>query len=147
MRYVLLVLVLCFGFASAGLLGSDLNLDNSCGEIVSSFEGGMDFVIPDGVPFSDDVFDVYIDDEFFVSFELVDKKLDSVGCEMRDDVGYRVYVSEGLLSELESFNGEFLDFYNEKRASGDLRIDSIGVGNSLKMGFIKFGLWVAGFFG
>ncbi len=142
----LFFLVMCFGFVSSGLFGDDFDVDSSCEEVVSGFGEGSDFVIPDGIPFSDDVFDVYLDDEFFASFELKEKKLESVQCEAREDVSYDVFISSSLLSELEGFDGDVVDFYNEKKASGDLKIDAVGFGKSVKLGLINFGLWVAGWF-
>lgn len=140
--FYVLFLVLCVGFVSAGF-----DLSGSCESVVSGFDNmESDFVIPNGVPFSDDVFDVYLDDGFFVSFKLVDKKLDGAGCEMSEEVSYMIYVNSSLLDELKDFDGDFVDFYNEKTASDELRIEAVGFGKSVKLGFIKFGLWVAGWF-
>jgi len=139
----LLCLMFCLGTVSAGF-----DLSGSCDGIVSVFENAeSDFVIPDGIPFGDDVFDVYVGDEFVVSFELKEKKLSGVGCEVSEDVGYNVYISEKLVGDINE--GKLVmsvDLYNELKDSGDLKIDAVGFGNSVKLGFVNFGLWVAGWF-
>lgn len=140
---LLLVIVVCSGLVSA------VSFEGSCSEIKTAFgEGGLDFQIPGGVPFSDDVFSVYIDEEFLVSFELVDKKLEGVECEASGDVSYNVFVSGKLLDELRDGSSDvsFVDFYNEKKASGDLKIEAVGIGKKLKLGFINFGLKIFGWF-
>jgi len=138
-----LCLVLCFGFVSAGF-----DLSGSCGEISSAFENmENEFVIPNGIPFGDDVLDVYVGEDFVVSFELVEKKLSGVSCEASEDVGYNVYISEKLVGDISEGKLEMsIGLYNELMDSGDLRIDAVGFGNSVKLGFINFGLWVASWF-
>jgi hypothetical protein len=146
MRFELLsvlIIVACVGFVSADFF------EGSCSEIKSVFEKeGSDFQIPNGVPFSDDIFAVYIEEDFLVSFELVDKKLESIGCDVSEDVSYNIFVSGELMEELKesSEDRDVVDFYNEKRASGDLKIKAVGFGNKLKLGFINFGLKIAGWF-
>ncbi|MBT6690000.1 hypothetical protein HN903_04495 [archaeon] len=143
MRYILFVLVLCLGFVSAGF-----ELGGSCDEIVSAFEDmDEEFVIPSGIPFGDDILDIYVDEGFVVSFELVEKKLTGVSCEVSEDVDYNVYISEELAGDISEGNLVMsVDLYNEMKDSGDLEIDAVGFGKSVKLGLVNFGLWVAGWF-
>jgi len=156
-----LVLVFCMSFGSAGffddVFGSitgnvvadvdGVEYDVACDDAKVVFEESyIGYEIPGGIPFSDDVFNFYIDDEFFVSFVLEDKKIASVGCEVSEDASYNVYASEELIEDLSGYDsGEgVVDFYNKKRASGDLDIVAVGFGKKLKLGFINFGLKIAG---
>lgn len=134
--------VMVLGFVSAGF-----DLNGSCEDVVLIFENADgDFVVPDGVLFWDDVLNVYLDDEFFVRIELEKKKLSDVSCEDLEDGDYGVYVASSLVGELKDFNGDYMDFYEAKTKSGELRVEGVGFGNSLKLGFVKFGIWVASWF-
>lgn len=107
----------------------------------------INYEIPGAIPFSDDVFDVYVDDKFILSFELVDKKITSLECEVSDEVSYRVYISSDLIDEvILDAPDDVVGFYNEKRESGELEIKAVGFFNKLKIGFINFGLKIAGWF-
>ena len=155
----LFVFVLCTGFVSAGffddifgkitgnvILGEDYNIE--CEEAKTIFdEKYLNYEIPGGIPFSDDVFDVYVDDDFFASFELREKKVLGVSCESSDDVSYNVYVDSDLIDEVSDDLGvKVVDFYNEKKKSGELKIEAVGFGKKLKLGFINFGLRIIGWF-
>lgn len=157
-----LVLMFCASFASAGffsdVFGSITGNVVAGGENFGEFdcasakvifnEKYSDYMIPGAVPFTTDVFDVYVDGAFFASFELKEKKVVGMGCEKGEDVSYNIYVTYALIEEISSENENFnpVDFYNEKKKSGDLRIEAVGFINGLKVGFINFGLWIAGFF-
>lgn len=153
--------VLCIGVVSAGFFDDvfltghvvngevDMKLsieDIECEDAKVVFDDKyLNYEIPGGIPFSDDVFDVYIDDEFFVSFELVDKKISGMSCDVSEDVSYNVYVSLDLIEQVDGVE-DYVEFYNEKKKNGELVIDAVGFGKSVKLGFINFGLWVAGWF-
>ena len=166
---VLFVFGMCISFVSAGFFGDifqkitgnvvgeteDVSLSAeefamlSCEQFKEIF--GRDFEsyeIPKWVPFKNDIFDVYIDDEFFLSVELIDKKVGEVSCEVPNDTTYNVYLSSGLMAEISEDNEEVnpIDFYNQKRKSGELEIKAIGFVRKIKMGFINFGLKIASWF-
>jgi hypothetical protein len=142
---VLFLIVVCVGFVSAG----SFSVDSNCSDIKAIFDKeDFDFQFPDAFPFGDDVFDVYLDDGFLVSFELVSDEISGVGCEVSESVNYNVFVTSGFVEKIESssLDSGFIDFYNDNKASGDLKIEAVGIGKKLKLGFINFGLKVAGWF-
>jgi hypothetical protein len=158
-----LIVVLCIGFVSAGFFddvfgGMTDNVvageevifsDFDCDAAKVAFDDEyIDYEIPQAIPFSDDVFNVYIDDEFFASFDLVDKKMTEIRCEVSEDVSYSIYVSSDLIEEIGSGFPEegIVDFYNEKKGTEDLEIVASGFVKKLKLGLINFGLRIAGWF-
>ncbi len=120
-----------------------------CKKVKDVFEEKyLDYSIPEAVPFSDEVFNIYIDEVFFVGFELVEKKITEVRCEVLDDVSYNIYVTSDLIEELasEEMGDDVVGIYNEKKKSGELRIEAVGFGKKFKLGLINFGLKIAGWF-
>lgn len=153
------VFLFCLGLVSAGfvddvfagvtgnvVLGGE---EIECYNAKSVFqENYSDYEIPEGIPFSDDVFDVYVDEDFFVSLELVDKKLVAIECDVSDEVSYSVYVRSSLIDSITSgeLDEDVVGFYNDKKKSGEIKIEAAGFGKRLKLGFINFGLKIAGWF-
>ena len=161
--------VLCISFVSAGFFsdifqkitgnvidGVDDDSFNSESLEMISCEQAKDvfsrdsenFTIPSGVPFKNEVFNVYIDDEFFLSTELVDKEISEIVCESSEEVTYNVYVKSKLILDVMGNEEEInpIDFYNQKRKSGELEIKAVGFMRKIKMGFINFGLKIASWF-
>ncbi len=167
---VLFTFVLCIGFVSAGFsndisqkitgnvvseIDDDFSdMENlgiiSCEQIIDSGldDDFVDYEIPDAVPFKNEVFNIYIDDEFFLSAELVDKKISGIVCESSKEVTYKIYISSSLIAEISGDNEEInpIDFYNQKRKSGELEIKAVGFVRKINMGFINFGLKIASWF-
>lgn len=166
---VLFAFVLCMSFASAGFFGdifqkitgnvveeAEVNspeVENfemiSCEQAKESFNKDFaNYEVPRAVPFKNDIFNVYVDDEFFVSAELVDKKIGELSCEFSDEATYNVYLSSNLIAEINEGKEEinFIKYYNEKRKNGELEIKAVGIGRKIKMGFINFGLKIASWF-
>jgi|GEM_PF-1242162 hypothetical protein len=157
----ILLLVLCIGFVSAGffndvfggitgnvVLGED-GVDYDCGEVRIGFNKDyLNYSIPEKVPFDNELFAVYVDDEFFATFELVEKDITEMTCEIFGEVTYNIYITSELVDELQSgdLGEDAIGFYNEKKKSGELRIDAVGFMKRLKLGFINFGLKIFGWF-
>lgn len=161
-----LILVFCVGIVSAGffedvfggmtgrVVDGKLSVvvgveGNECDKAKFIFdEQYSGYAVPEAIPFSDDIFDVYVDDVFFAGFDLFDKKVSGMRCEASEDVSYNIFVTSGLLMEISESGSDldFVEFYNQKRDSEELRIEAVGIGKKMKLGFINFGLWVAGWF-
>ena len=160
---------LCMSFVSAGLFddvfhgitgnvisevkeGSfgEKELGNiSCEQVKEVFSRDFpDYEIPKAIPFKNEIFDVYIDDEFFVSAELVDKRISQIVCEPSDEVTYNVYIKSKLILDAMGNKEEIkpIDFYNENRKNGQLKIKPVGIIRKIKMGLINFGLKIASWF-
>ena len=141
--------LVCFGLVSAGFFDSiDNGVDASCSDLLDILgDEYLGYSIPDNVPFSNEVLNFYVDEEFFVSMVLINKQVESVSCDLIEDFGYSVFVSRGLFLEVENLSGsDFVDFYNEKRDSGELRVEAAGFGGKVKLGLIDLGLKIAGWF-
>ena len=66
----------------------------------------------------------------------------------REVKSYNIYVTNSLVGEVvEGFSEDnLIDYYNQKRKSGELEIEPIGIARKLKMGFINLGLKIASWF-
>lgn len=157
MREVVLIVVLIAGFCSAGFVSEvmtgnvvadvGINIKWSCENAKTVFDDGfLGLEIPEKAPFTSEVFNVYVDDEFFSSFVLEEKKVSGMSCLESDEATYRVYVSSGVLEEAAIEGLDFVEFYNEKKSEGEIKIKGVGFGKKFKMGFVNFGLRVAGWF-
>ena len=154
---VLVVFSLCISFVSAEILDKSSEniltmeiLENiSCGQVKSAFDVDyINYTIPDGIPFKNEFFNVYIDDEFFVFAKLTDKKLTEVLCDESKESTYNVYITRDFIMDTYSKFPDIdtIDYYNQNKKSGELKIEAVGFGRKLKMGFINFGLKVASWF-
>lgn len=134
------------------LSGSDVGryLGNaSCNFLKSAFEqGNASFEIPREIPFTNDIFTVFVDDEFMISIEIEEKKIENIYCEVHDGTTYKIYLTSDLLTEAISDykNINLIDFYLERKKSGDLIIKPIGITRKFKMFFINIGLRFASLF-
>ncbi len=103
--------------------------------------------LPDQVPFTDEILNLHLDDKLIASILLVNKTVSDISCDINRTGTYNVYVASSLFEE--SYDGEInpINFYNEKKASGQIKIVGIGVSRKVKLGFINIGLKIAGWFG
>jgi hypothetical protein len=159
----------CISFVSAGPFGDvfqkitgnviaetnieDLEKDQldliTCEQVKEIFEKDFEgFEIPKAVPFKTETFNIFIDEEFFISMELDEKKVGSISCEVSEKPTYNIYVKSELILDTIGNKEEInpLDYYNENRKNGNLDIKPIGFGRKLKMGFINLGLKIASWF-
>lgn len=110
---------------------------------ISSFE------IPKKVPFKNEIFNIYLDEEFLISLNLVNRKFQETICEESESVTYNIYISKELVLEVienKEDIGNPIDFYFENKKNGNLNIKPIGFGRRIKFSFINFGLKIAGWF-
>lgn len=162
MRFeILLVLLICFSFVFAGGFEDIIDTANfvrgdfDCGDfsnfLVDNYSG---YILPDSIPFDDEVFDVYVffkndsSSEFLISVNLENKRIVGFGCDENIEASYRFYVSDSLLeSDFSGYEDDFADFYIKNKKSGNIRIEAVGFGDKIKLGLINFGIWVSSFFG
>ena len=111
-------------------------------------EALVEVEIPKQVPFKSELVGLYVDEGFVFSMEFKDKKFVQMNCELSEEQTYNIYIASSLIMEVSQTNEEInpIDFYNEKKKSGELKIDGVGFFRSIKMGFINFGLKVASMF-
>ena len=124
-----ILLVLCVGFAVA----IDFNASDFCNEEISE-----EFVLPNKVPFSDEVVNVYLADESIGYIVLEDKVIESYGCGENEKPTYKIFVrDEKVIDDIldaEDKVGE----YNKQRGDGGLRIEAVGFWRGAKLFFINF---------
>ena len=163
------VFTLCFSLVSAGLFddifkgitgntiaetepeefGEEELTMITCEEVKVIFNKDFsEYEIPKAVPFKTEVFNVHIDNEFFISANLEEGKIKLISCEESEEPTYNVYIkSKLILDAIEDKDGiKPLDFYNDNRKNGQLEIKPIGITRKLKMSFINFGLKIASWF-
>ncbi|MCK4997540.1 hypothetical protein KAS08_04495 [Candidatus Pacearchaeota archaeon] len=166
---VVCIFAFCVSFVSAGLFGDVFHgitgnvitevkpesfgenelAEITCERVKETFDKDFkDFEIPEAVPFKTEVFDVHIDDEFFISAELMEHKIELISCEKSEKATYNIYVKSKLILDAIGNKEKIkpLDFYHENRKNGQLKIKPVGVGRRLKMTFINFGLRIASWF-
>ena len=163
------VFLLCMGFVSAGLTeemfsavtgNSIIDIQEApslemalesivCEDIRDVFnENFTGYMIPEKIPFKDELFNIYIDDEFFISFKLSDKQVILAECEAFEKATYNVYVTSNLIKDavINRLDINPVDYYNQNMKSGDLKIKPVGFARKVKMGFINLGLKIASWF-
>ena len=124
-------------FISVFLMTFCFALDIDVGTLCNN-DSVVGMELPGGVPFSNEVFNIYLADEIVGSIVLKDKKIDSVSCDEDDDSTYNVYVeSEDVVDDIMAADDK-IDEYNKKRRDGSLRIDAVGFFRTIKLGFMNF---------
>jgi len=106
---------------------------------------GVEF--PKQVPFTDEVFNLHIDERMIASIILINKSVTEISCDTNNNATFNVYVV-GSLFDADYGDEEInpIDFYNEKTASGEIQIKAIGFGRKIKLGFINLALKIASWF-
>jgi hypothetical protein len=80
--------------------------------------------LPEQVPFSNEVINLYIDEKYMGSVSIENKSIEDVSCSNEDNATFNVYVNSDIFSEIND-NTNYLEFYNEKKSSGDIRIEAV----------------------
>ncbi len=134
--------IILFGFVSS-LTQTDLDgigcemLEEGKAEIV-----GIE--IPEQIPYSDEIFNVYIADENFGYLEISESVVSDLGCEENPEATYNVYIKD--YSVFLAFETGFtLDKFNSMLGD-EIQIKGVGFGKKTKMFFTKIGLKIAGWF-
>ena len=103
--------------------------------------------IPKQVPFTTEVFSLYLAEEPVASLFIEDKVIKDLICgSVSEDTTYNIYISSlDLISEVDE-NTNPIDFYKEKRKSGEIQIKAVGFGRSIKLFFLNIGIDIASWF-
>lgn len=121
-------------------------------EMIKQF-GGDDVVgseIPEQIPFKNEIVSLYLDEKFVGSIVIEDSYIKDYSCEDNLKSTYNVFVTKETIidiTKLDTSNiSSIIDFYKEKKASGDLKIKGVGFGKSFKFFFLNIGISVASWF-
>jgi hypothetical protein len=137
-------IILLLGFVNA-LTESELN-QISC----STFESGKSEIIgteiPEQIPYSNEIFNIYIGDEIFGNIVIIESIISDISCTENENRTYDIYIKD--YSVLTSF-GETDDtfgMFQEKLKNKEIEIKGVSFGKKTKMFFTKIGLKIAGWF-
>ena len=122
-------------------------IDSYCPLVESYKSNIVGQEIPKQIPFTTEVFSLYIAKEPIASVFLEDKKVSDLICgSVAEDTTYNIYVSSlDLINEVDE-NTNPLDFYKEKRKSGEIQIKAVGFGKTIKLFFLDIGVDIASWF-
>ena len=126
---LLLVSVFFMSFAFA----EDIKIADLCKE-----ESVVGVKVPSGVPFSNEVFNVYLAGESVGSIILTQKKIASVSCDEHDKPTYNIMIESEDVVKTIIASEDMIDEYHKQRKSGALEIDAVGFFRTIKLGFINF---------
>lgn len=104
--------------------------------------------LPEQIPFSNEVFVVFIDSNLIASVKLEDKEITSFDCSNETEPTFEIYLSSSIFNEEEMLllNENPIQFYSDNKKSGDIKIKANGFFQSIKLGFMNFSIKVADLF-
>ena len=95
-----------------------------------------DFQIPDFVPYSDEIFNLYIQEENLSGSIIIENSsFKSIACENNKNATYEIHIKN--LNTVEDIvkSEDFLGTYNEKIGNNEIEIKGVTVGKKIKMVF------------
>ncbi len=144
------LLILCFGML--GLVsaqennGLGVNIgDLSCNQI-AFLVSHLNATIPSFVPYTNEVFNFYIGEEFFAEIVLEEKQVKEAFCEVNEERTYDVYIKDIQTIKDISDSENPLDEYHSKKSAGEIQIKGATFGKSVKQFFVNIGLKIVGWF-
>lgn len=125
-----------------------LLLEIGCPLIQSQESEIIGYELPKQIPLKEDIFNLYVSENPIAFIEInAEKKVSNFGCGIvHEKPTFNVYIKS--LEIINEVNEEtnFLEFYKEKKKSGDIKIDGVGFGKKIKLFFLNIGVGVAGWF-
>ena len=146
-----IILSLLFGILLFGLVSvraftiSEIN-QISCSAFEAEKTEIIGVEIPKQIPYSDEIFNIYIEEEIFGSIEIINSTISDFGCIENEDRTYEVYIKD--YSVLSSFgeSDDFFGTFQENLKNKNIEIEGVGFGKKVKMFFTKIGLKIFGWF-
>lgn len=135
MKKLLIACIICSLFL-VGVVSAEEN-HPVCDFIMNytNFDGA---VMPKGIPFSNEVFNAYMEDETPVGSLTVEKKvITQAGCEIQDEYTYKVTIKD--LETVEKIYGaqDGVTEYNNQRDLGNIDIEATTFGGSVKIAAVN----------
>ena len=130
-------------------LSSFINHPDACNLIKSQVESELvGKVLPKEVPFSNEVFIVFIDTNLIASVKLENKEITSFDCSNESEPTFEIYLSSSIFSQeqVKLLNENPIKFYLENKKVGNIEIKANGFMQGLKLGFMNFGIRIANLF-
>ncbi|MDD3994058.1 MAG: hypothetical protein PHX15_02595, partial [Candidatus Nanoarchaeia archaeon] len=130
-------------------LSSFINHPKACDLIKSQLESEIvGVILPKEVPFSNEVFIVFIDTNLIASVKLENKEITSFDCSNESEPTFEIYLSSSIFSQeqVKLLNENPIKFYLENKKVGNIEIKANGFMQGLKLGFMNFGIRIANLF-
>lgn len=130
-------------------LSSFISHPDACNLIKSQVESELvGKVLPKEVPFSNEVFIVFIDTNLIASVKLENKEITSFDCSNESKPTFEIYLSSSIFSQeqVKLLNENPIKFYLENKKTGNIEIKANGFMQGLKLGFMNFGIRIANLF-
>lgn len=94
--------------------------------------------LPDKAPFSDEIINIYIENETFGNIVLENKTLKSFSCIENQSATYKIYIKNTSVINDFMNSDDFMGTYKNKTSSGEIEVKGVGLGKKIKLGFVKF---------
>lgn len=129
----ILLSVLFVGLASAQTTGVP-----GCQVLKDSGRSPVGESIPESAPFTDEVFNVYVSEDFYASINLTNKSVTGFECSENENATYNARIEgESVINDFRN-SDNLLDTYNAKRESGEIEIEGTNFGRNLKIKVVNF---------
>lgn len=125
---LLVLMIFCVGLVAA----LDFDIHSFCSDEIPG-----DFELPEKVPFSSEVINIYLGEESVGYLVLKDKKLESHGCGENEKPTYRIMIRDEQVIEDLMGADDVINEYNKQRGDGGLKVEGVGFWRNMKMFFIN----------
>ncbi|MFA5485067.1 MAG: hypothetical protein WC260_02345 [Candidatus Pacearchaeota archaeon] len=126
-----------------------LSESNACELIKDEMESELvGFTLPKQIPFTNEVFVIFIDSNFIGNVKLENKEVTSFDCSSEIKSNFEVHLSSSIFTEeqMELLKESPVDYYLNNKKDGNIKIKANGFVRGIKLGFINFGVKIASFF-
>jgi len=132
--FIIGVLVLAFVFSFVSAVEFE---DFSCENVARNKDLAIGQSLPEKVPFTDEVINIYLSEEIYGNLQVENKTIKDFVCDENENATYKIYV-ESLDTIGDFLNSEdVLGTYKEKSDSGEIEVKGVGLGNKVKLFFVK----------
>lgn len=102
--------------------------------------------IPNRIPCGNEIFNIYISEDFFGSLKIVEHKIQDFVCKENENNTYDIFIKDysTILGAIES--GDKMNYFSEKLNKGEIEIKGVTFGKKFKLFFTKIGLKIANWF-
>ena len=125
---------------------AEFNIDSFNCQQVKDMSTSQDFILPSFIPYTNEIFNVYLEDNFLVGITLEEKKLTEIFCEEKEEKTYDIKIkNEQTIRDIVKSENQLDEFLN-KKSSGEIEIKGATFGKNFKQFFVNMGLKIASWF-
>jgi hypothetical protein len=118
-----------------------------CSSIIGDMEISSGVKIPQGIPYNNEVFNIYTGENEAVGHITIEKKeVSSAGCELDENPTYDIFIKDISTIKDISDSENPIDALNKKISDKEIEIKGKSTGKKLKGFFTRIGLKMAGWF-